>query len=581
MTETDTPRVRLLVDTGPAFMNWTWDDIEPRYAELEGQELTTENIDAFLESWGDLQAQVSEIAFRLHGSTTQDTSNEEVAQRYRTFVEELQPKIEAEEQRIREKVLTSGLSTDKYELTIRRMRIDSELFREENLPLQSDEAKLSQEYLAITGNQTVEWRGETISTRQLQKALSETDRAVREEAWRTIANRRLQDRETLGALWSKLLDVREQQARNAGFDDYRAYRWQLLKRFDYTVDDAKAFDRAIEEVVVPATTRLFERRCRMLGVEHLRPWDLLVDPSGRPPLHPCDTRDELVEGVAAIFRRLDPVLGSYIDTMDREGLLDVDGRLHKAPIGYMMPLPATGLPFIFFESTGQRTDVETLLHEGGHASHVFEASRLPRMLANLQATPMEFVEVGSMAMEFLGEPYLTRDMGGFYTPEDAARARLEHIESRVLTLWCRIAQGDLFQHWVYEHPDEAHDLDRCDEVWLELDERLIPVIDRDGLEPIVKSSWMAIPHFFDSPFYYIEYGIAQLGAVQIAANARRDEREAVRQYREALALGASRPLPELFSTAGARFAFDRAAFESAVRYLDEVVAELDDEVTVG
>jgi oligoendopeptidase F len=578
MSQSDAKQVRLLSQTSSEFMSWTWEDIEPRYAALEERELSASNLDNFLEAWGDLQASVSEIEARLYASTTQDTSNEDVAARFRDFAETLQPKVAAAEQRLRQKVLGSGLTSETYALLLKRMRVDVDLFREENLPLQSEESTLSQEYLGVTGNQTIEWRGDTVSLLQLMRVLHETDRSVREEAWRAISARRLQDRETIGELWRKLLDVREQQAKNAGFADYRAYRWQLLKRFDYTVEDAKAFSAAIEEVVVPATSTLLQRRQRMLGVDSLRPWDLSVDPSGRPPLRPFKTTDELVAGISRIFHQLDPVLGSYIDTMGREGMLDIDGRLHKAPIGYMMPLPATGLPFIFFESTCTREDVETLLHEGGHASHVFEASALPKMLADLGAMPMEFAEVGSMAMEFLGEPYLTRDRGGFYTPEDAARARLEHIENRVLTLWCRIAQGDLFQHWVYENPEEARDINRANEVWLDLYRRFTPAIEISGLEKEVESAWQTIPHFLQSPFYYIEYGIAQLGAVQIAANAQRDEPKAVQQYRAALALGGSRPLPELFSTAGARFAFDRAAFQQAVEYLQSVVAELDDEV---
>jgi oligoendopeptidase F len=369
--------------------------------------------------------------------------------------------------------------------------------------------------------------------------------------------------------------LRQKEASNAGYPDYRSYRWQQLKRFDYTPDDAKALNRAVEEVVAPVVAGIYERRRQQLGVATLRPWDLRADVLGRPPLRPFQTAEELILGIERIFHQLDPALGGYVSTIQRENLLDVEQRLNKAPIGVMMFLPASRRPFIFFEAAGRQWDVETLLHEGGHAAHVFEASHLPRLLADIADVPMEFLEVGSMAMEFLGEPYLTRAKGGFYSEEEVVRARIVHIEDQVLASWCDIARGDALQHWVYEHPEEATDAERVDQVWADLSRRYLPGVDWSGLEQEQRASWQNIPHFFELPFYFIEYAIALLGAVQIAANARHDEREAVRRYRHALALGGTRPLPELFAAAGARFAFDSATFRSAVASLEEVVAELE------
>ncbi|MGH2524414.1 MAG: M3 family oligoendopeptidase, partial [Anaerolineales bacterium] len=419
-----------------------------------------------------------------------------------------------------------------------------------------------------------------ITLPQLRPAYLHPDRAVRERAWRLASERQLADREAINELWKKFLALRRKLAANAGYaGDYRAFRWQQLLRFDYTPEDCKSFHRAIEAVVVPAASRIYARRRQRLGLERLRPWDLAdgwyghpIDPPGQPPLRPYHDPAELPGKTSAIFHHVDPQLGAHFDTMRREGLLDLDNRKNKAPGGYCTMYHAIRRPFIFMNAVGLHDDVQTLLHEGGHAFHVFEASPLP-YLQQLQVG-MEFAEVASMGMELLASPYLSAATGGFYTEPDAARARVEHLE-RCILFWPFMAVTDAFQHWVYENPDAAVDPANCDAQWAALWGRFMPGVDWSGLEPAMMTGWHRKLHIHQVPFYYVEYGLAQLGAVQVWRNALRDQAGAVGRYRHALALGGTVPLPQLYTTAGAKFAFDAGTLQTAVDLVEETIASLD------
>jgi oligoendopeptidase F len=382
----------------------------------------------------------------------------------------------------------------------------------------------------------------------------------------------LQDRDAINDLWTRFLDVRLQLARNAGKPDYRAYRWQELLRLDYTPEDTRRFESAIEEIVVPAVARRLERRRRMLGLDSLRPWDLQVDPMGRSPLRPFGDVAELRRKTSTVFHQVDPGLGDYFDVMDREGYLDLDNRMNKAPGGYCTDFPLVQRPFIFMNAVGMHADVQTLVHESGHAFHNFESVHLP--YTQQRSVGLEFAEVASMSMELLAAPYLSPPSDGFYGEEDAARARVQHLE-RMLTLWLTVGSVDAFQHWVYEHPDEAADPDHSDAVWMEIRQRFFPVVDYSGLERELETSWHGILHIHVVPFYIVEYGVAQLGAVQVWANARRDQAAAIAQYRHALSLGGTRSLPQLFAAAGARLAFDAESLREAVQHIEETLEALE------
>lgn len=559
----------------PEFMHWTWDDIEPLYAELEAREVRAENAETFLSDWSALSERLQELGARLYLATTLDTSDERASDRYRTFVQDVQPRIQEAEQRLKGMLLNTGATPEGMEIPMRIMRQESEMFREENLPLLSQEQLLFEEYFKITGAQTVEWDGKEIPIVQLTPVYEEQDRGRREAAWRTAAARRLQDAAAIDDVWRKLLDVRQQIAANAGFSDYRSYRWAAMSRFDYSPEDAKRFSQAIEAVVVPAATRLMERRKTLLGIDSLRPWDRNVDLIGKPPLRPYTDMPQFLDTLSGIFHKVDGTIGGYFDTMRREQLLDLESRLNKAPGGYCTTFEASQRPFIFGNCVGTQSDVDLLLHEGGHAVHAFEASGLPYVQQRtIGAIPMEFAEVASMAMELLARPYLTKDEGGFYSGDDAARVRQAHLEL-ALVQWPWTAVIDSFQHWIYEHIEEARDTARLNEVWSDLVHRFMPFVDWSDLERELGNDWRRVLHIFGVPFYFIEYGLAQIGAVQVWANARRDQTEAVRKYREALALGGTRSLPDLFAAAGARFAFDESMFGDLVDLMEGTIMELD------
>jgi oligoendopeptidase F len=353
--------------------------------------------------------------------------------------------------------------------------------------------------------------------------------------------------------------------------DYRAFCWQKLLRFDYTPADCLHFHQAIEAKVVPAAKRIYEKRRQRLGVNALRPWDLEVDPLSRPPLRPFHNGQELQTKSLAIFQQLDPQLAAYFETMVNEGLLDLDNRKNKAPGGYCMPFAAVKRPFIFMNAVGLQDDVQTMLHEAGHAFHVFETSHLPYH-QQLQVGE-EFGEVASMAMEWLAAPYLSAP-GSFYSQAEAARARLEHLERSVL-FWPYMAVVDAFQHWVYENPTAAMNPADCDAHWAALWQRFMPGVDWSGLEQELMTGWQRKLHIHQAPFYYVEYGLAQLGAVQVWRNALTDQAEAVANYRRALALGGTVSLPQLYATAGAKFAFDGPTLGSAISLMEKTIAALE------
>ena len=345
-----------------------------------------------------------------------------------------------------------------------------------------------------------------------------------------------------------------------------------MLRFDYTPDDCIKFHDAIEQEVVPVANRIYEKRRYRLGVDSLRPWDLNVDPLGRQALQPFQTIDELVNGVSNIFKRVDPQLQAYFETMRQKGLLDLENRKGKAPGGYCNNYDMVRLPFIFENAVGLHADVATLLHEGGHAFHVFEEAPLPYY--HQLPVGSEFAEVASMGMELLSSPYLPASEGGFYSEKDAARALIEHLEEQVL-FWPYMAVVDGFQHWAYTHMQEAANLENCDQQWAKLWQRFMVGVDWNGLDDLMVTGWQRKQHIFEVPFYYVEYGMASLGAFQVWRNALKDQKAAVAAYRKALSLGGTVPLPKLYETAGARFAFDAQTIHEAVSLALETIEKLE------
>ncbi len=541
--------------------DWKWEQLKPYYSELEERPLDEASTPGWLTDWTRISSLVGEALEKMHVATTRDTSDTGLEKRYHAFMEEILPPMEGAEQTLRKRLLESGFETREMKVPLKGLKADFDLYREENLPLLVEEQKLDSEYARIIGAQSVTWKGEEKTLQQMQPLYQETDRRVRESAWRLVAERQIADRAPIGELWGRFLDLRLEISNNAGFSSYRDYRWQALHRFDYTPGDCQAFRDAIESEVVPAASALYEARRKKLGVESLRPWDLSVDPLLRPPLRPYAGGEELEAGVQSVFNTLDPDLGAAFASMRKRGSLDLESRKGKAPGGYCTFFPVERKPFIFMNGVGLHDDVQTLLHESGHAFHFMETARWPWALQ--WNVGVEFAEVASMAMELLALPFLPAEKGGFYRPADAERALSEHLES-VITLWPYIALVDAFQHWVYEYPEAAREPDACDTKWEDLWKRFMPGIDTSALEDVVKTGWQRKLHIHQIPFYYIEYGMAQLGSVQIWKNSLEDRAGALAAYRRALSLGGTASLPDLYSAAGARFSFDRPALKQAV-----------------
>jgi oligoendopeptidase F len=529
--------------------------------------LTSETIHQWLTDWSQISQLRQEMGARRRVATTLDTNDEAAEATMNQYLDKIFPQAQIAENQLEKRLLECGLEPDGMAIPLRNLRADAELFTEANLPLITHQMKRSQLYNRIIGSQSVEWEGEELTLIQLATRLESPDRDLRERGWRLSAERRLEDREALNRLWAELLPQRQQIAQNAGLPNYRAYVWQDKKRFDYTPDDAATFHQAIADIVVPAADKVYARYRQTLGVDALRPWDVRADvfPFELPVLRPFANTDQLIQTTAAIFHQVDPVLGNYFDTMRQESLLDMPNRKGKAPGAYCTNFPASERPFIFMNSTGTGADIRTLFHEAGHAFHNFERNKLAYQPQ--KASPMEFNEVASMAMELLTAPYITKNSespfansegpftDGFFSKVEAASWFVGHLE-KIILFWPYMAVVDAFQHWAYLHIDEAVDAANCDAKWQELWQIYLPQIDFSGFEDVLVTGWHRKQHIFRAPFYYIEYGLAQLGALQIWHNALQDQAQAVADYRQALALGGTQPLPKLYQTANVQFAYD-------------------------
>ncbi len=553
-------------------MDWSWAQFEPFFQDLETRPLSEAEVAGWLADWSGVSDVLSELYCRLYVATTIDTTDENAEKLFNNYLDNIYPHAETANQSLKEKLLTSELEPEGFEIPLRNMQAEAELFRKENLPLDTRIQKLGTEYDKVIGAQSVEWDGDEKTIAQMGPVYQELNRERRETAWKLVTSRQLADRESLNKLWQQFMDLRLQVAKNAGYDNFRDYQWKNFKRFDYTPADCETFHNAIEKSVVPLARRIYEKHREQLGVSSLRPWDLEVDPQGREPLHPFSNSEELVSKAEAIFTKVDPELGAYFATMRRENLLDLDNHKGKAPGGYQINFDLSKRPFIFMNSVGLHDDVQTLLHEGGHAFHCFESTNLP--YTQQREFSAEIAEVASMSMELLAAPYLAASEGGYYTEVDAARARIEHLEGIVL-FWPYMAVVDAFQQWVYTHHTAATDPANCDAKWGELWDRFMGGIDYSGFEDVKVTGWQRKLHIFQIPFYYVDYGLAQLGAVQVWSNSLSDQAAAIKQYRYGLSLGGTRTLPELFAAAGGKFAFDNATVSAAADLIEKTLDDLE------
>ena len=555
-----------LPKTSEELIGWEWSNIEPGYQELEKTAVTAGNVESWLSGWSRVSECVDELYNRLYIAASINTIDEIAEKRFANFFDTIFPNAQAHEQKLKLKLLESKLEPAGFEIQLRNYRSEVENFREENLTLLGEEQKLGTEYDKVTGAQTVDWDGTETTLSQLSPYLQSPDRQIRERAWIAQMQRFYADRDAINAIWVKNLALRQQIAKNADKKDYRAFKWAELYRFDYSPQDCLNFHSAIEAVVVPAVRRLLERHGKQMGIESVRPWDIdiknYVDPFGRPALKPYKTVDEQVEKTQTIFNQVDPALGAYFNQLIKDKLVDIPNRKNKRGGAYCANLNLVRKPFVFSNSVGTHNDVQTLIHESGHSFHTYETAHLPYM-PQLNVT-MEIAEVASMTMELLTSPYLEKSKGGFYSAKEAARAISEHLITSLL-FWPYMAVVDAFQHWVYLNPQQAMNPDNCDTEWGNLWDRFMQGYDWSGFEDYKKTGWHRKSHIHQVPFYYVEYGLAQLGAVQVWGNALKDQAKAVADYRYALSLGATRPLPELFKAAGAKLAFDVDTLEEGCR----------------
>lgn len=460
------------------------------------------------------------------------------------------------------------LAADKaYAIYFRGVRSALELFREENIAIETELSTLSQQFGAISGKQMITYKGQELTMPQAANFLKDPDEAVRKEVYELITERRLQDRDALDDLFNSLIKLRNQVAKNADCTDYREYKFKSLGRFDYTVEDCLAFHDAIEKMIVPIVKQLNLRKLEKLGKSKLKPWDTEVDPDGLAPLKPFQNGEELLDKSIAVFQKLDTYFGDCLKTMKNGGFLDLDSKAGKAPGGYNYPLYESGIPFIFMNAAGAQRDLTTMVHEGGHAVHSFLSRDLE--LTGFKSLPSEVAELASMSMELL-----TMELWDeFYANEnDLKRAKLEQLESVVKVLpW--IAQIDAFQHWIYTHPN--HTTPERTEEWLRLSKRFgTGLVDFEGYEAVLESSWQKQLHLFEVPFYYIEYGIAQLGALGVWNNFKKDPAKALADYKNALSLGYTKSIPEIYETAGLKFDFSQAALEDISKNLMDSINAL-------
>jgi oligoendopeptidase F len=547
----------------------SWESIEAAFDELLARPIDPGTIEAWLADWSRYEEILTEAFSLAMIAYTSDTTDPAKEAAHRRFAIEIAPKAEEKSVAVARRLTDLGYVRPGLEQTVARFRRSIEVFREANVPLTAELEEAATEYHRITGGFLVDWDGEKRPVPQLAPFLQNPDRSIRERAYRATTGPYLASHDELTALFDRQRQLRGQVAANAGFADYRDYAFASKCRFDYRPADCERFHAAVEAVVVPAVARLHRYRRDRLALDRLRPWDLAVTLYRDQPLRPFVDGRELMERSAVMFRRLDPVLADQFQQMIDEGLLDLDSRKGKAPGGYCDTLHFRGRPFIFMNASGVMEDVQTLLHEAGHAFHAFASHRQP--LIWQRHPTAEAAELASMSMELLAAPLLAID-GAFLTERDAAVARIEHLEDVLITL-CHVASVDAFQSWIYPSADGSDGRAR-DRAWLAIRSRFEPEVDWTGLEAERIARWYRQLHIFLYPFYYIEYGIAQLGALQVWLNHRRDPAEALAAYRRFLGLGATASLPELYRSAGARLVFDAESMAALVLEVEGEIGRL-------
>ncbi len=554
----------------PADLKMQWENLEPIFNELIDRQLNSvSELEQWLRDRSEIEAALEEDFAWRYIRMTCDTTDEKLLSDFQFFATEIEPKIAPLNNELNKKFIQSPFSEQldesNYYVYVRGIKKALELFREENIPLMTQIQVEQQKYQGITGSMSVKLGGQEYTLEQAAVFLKDTDRKVRQEAWEAITARRLEDKDKLDELFNSLLKLRHQVALNAGFENFRDYMFQALGRFDYSPADCYEFHEAIQKEIVPLLKGQANKRLNALGLTELKPWDMDVDISGKPALKPFSNGEELIEKSIKCFRGLSPYIGERLEIMKANGFFDVDSRKGKAPGGYNYPLAESGAPFIFMNSAGTFRDLTTMVHEGGHAVHTFISSGLE--LNDFKHLPSEVAELASMSMELISMDHWDKF---FDNPEDLIRAKKDQLKDVLKTLpW--VAVVDQFQHWIYTNPDHTSE-DRA-KAWKKIfDPFGNNFADWSEHQYALENLWQKQLHIFEVPFYYIEYGIAQLGAIAVWKNYKNNPKKGLSSYLEALKLGYTKTIKEIYETAGIEFNFKA----SYVKELAEFVqAELD------
>ena len=549
------------------FVITDWESLEPYFKNLLDRPLDSR---AALEKWlkdtSELEAVVSEDACWRQIKMTCDTTDKTLEEAFVFFVTQIQPNIQPYADKINRKLVaspfTKELDQKKYFTYLRSVKKSIDLFREANIPLQAELSVLGQQFGVISGKMTIEVEGKEYTLQQAAKFLESHDRNLRESVYRKINERRAQDKEALDGLYTQLVQKRDLVAKNAGFENYRDYKFVELGRFDYTKEDCFQFHESVKQYVLPLVDKIYAAKKKKLGLDVLRPWDLDAEPEGTEPLRPFKTGAELLEKSIACFEKIRPFFAQCLRRMEAMHRFDLESRKGKAPGGYNCPLAETGAPFIFMNAAGQMSDVTTMVHEGGHAVHSFLAH--PLELSAFKEYPMEIAEVASMTMELFSMDYW--DM--FFERKEELQRAHEHQLERVITIFPWIATIDKFQHWVYTNP--GHTTTERAKRWMEiLEEFSTKVVDFSSLESYRTTSWQRQLHLFEVPFYYIEYGIAQLGAIGLWMQYKKNKEIAIDNYMTSLSLGGTATLPGLYEAAGLQFNFSGSNIQQLMQFVDK------------
>ena len=550
----------------------TWESLEPIFTELQNRQITSvEELEQWLKDRSELEAALEEDFAWRYIKMSCDTANEELVKNFQYFAEEIEPKISPLSNELNKKFVESpfmdDLDKEKFFVYSRAIKKALEIYREENIELFTQLQVKQQKYQGITGAMSVEINGQEYTLEQASIFIKDLNREVRENAWKTIQQRRLIDKDDLNILFDELIQLRNKVALNAGFENYRDYMFQALGRFDYTPQDCYDFANAIEKEIVPILKEQAEKRREALGLEVLKPWDLEVSVSGKPALKPFNNGAELIDKSIACFNAIDEKLGSRLASMKANNLFDVESRKGKAPGGYNYPLAETGAPFIFMNSANSLRDLTTMVHEGGHAIHTFLTANLE--LNDFKHCPSEVAELASMSMELISmdnwEVY-------FDNEEDLIRAKREQLADVLKTLpW--VAVIDQFQHWIYTNPD--HTAADREETFKQIYNRFgAGFANWEDLEQQFGNGWQKQLHLFEVPFYYIEYAIAQLGAIAVWKNYKENPGQALDQYLAALSLGYTKPINEIYETAGIKFDFSADYVKELAQFVKEELEKL-------